>query len=63
MNCVVLLVSHKYLSLWFTIVARGLKGKNVSFFKSKNNSENKITLEYLIIKCIGSVKFVTENTE
>lgn len=65
MNCVVLPVSHKYLSLWFTMLLGELKArkKNVSSFKSKSNDVNKIILEYWIEKCIESAKFVIENTE
>jgi len=64
MDCVILLTSCKYLPHQFTILVRELKARrNVSSLKSTNDEENKIIVEHQIENCIGSMKFVTENTE
>lgn len=63
MNCVILLMSHKYLPYQFTVLVSLLKArKSVSSLKATSNDENEIVLEYQIENCIGSMKFVTENT-
>lgn len=63
MNCAILLMNHKYLPYQFTVLLRLLKArKSVSSLKSTSKDENKIVLEYQIENCIGSMKFVTEDT-
>lgn len=63
MNCVILLMRHKYLPYQFTVLVSLLKArKSVSSLKATSNDKNEIVLEYQIENCIGSMKFVTENT-